>query len=343
MRNFEEDEFNHWLGKDYQRQWRSASMHGWIGSRSIDQAKNRYMLLARMQLQNGIQAVYGEFRPAQETLVHLSGNELLLTFFIEGDIKGYNRNLILAPYETPDRNLLFAPHQMILRRPNSAQGSSVVIQPDQTSRFLQLRMIQGEYFNWLESLDLGINSNTLDSLVGQDGEVIYRGPWTVNIVAALQPWKSIVAMRTAMLPFLAAKSWELLTLFSLEFHARSALTTRIQNTNKLEIEQILTIARQTIAQNLHDLPTLERLSIACRVSVSSLKRWHTQLYGESFSDYSLRLRMQAAHALLEQSTLTIGEVAGRVSYSNSSRFVTAFINRFGCSPKQLRHNRRVSI
>jgi AraC-like DNA-binding protein len=334
MREFEEKAFDQWLAQSYQRHWHDANQKGWIGARSTDEAAGSYMLLARLQLQEGITAVYGEFKPAESTLVHLDTDELLLTFFIDGGIQGYNANLMDATsIDVAQPALPFGAPSVLLRRPHPKQGSSVIIPAQTVSRFLQLRMRQQSYLDWLARLDMPVTQRILDAWLGDQGAVVFSGQWSPDIRMALQPWRSITAMRVAMLPFLAAKAMQLLTLFSLDFHARGS-NARVDM--RAQPHTLLIHVRRLIEQDMSCRPSLAELALNVGVSVSSLKRMHAAQYGESLMQYGLKLRLAHAKHLVEHTSLTLSTIAEATGFSNLGRFAKAYQMHAGHKPVLVR-------
>jgi AraC-like DNA-binding protein len=333
MREFEEKAFDEWLAKSYQRNWHDVNQRGWIGARSTDESAGNYMLLARLQLQEGMAAVYGEFKPAEATLVHLDTDELLLTFFIDGDIQGYNANLMDHKVSAAQPALPFGAPSVLLRKPHSQQGSSVIIPAKTVSRFLQLRMRQKSYLDWLARLDMPLTQRVMDGWLGDQSAVVFSGQWSPDIRMALQPWRSITAMRVAMLPFLAAKAMQLLTLFSLDFHARGANTSV---DTKAERHTSLINVRRLVEQDMTRCPSLAELALSAGLSISSLKRIHAAQYGESLMQYSLRLRLAHAKHLIEHTGLTINAVAEASGFLNAGRFAKTYQLHTGLLPSQMR-------
>jgi AraC-like DNA-binding protein len=335
MREFEEQAFDAWLAASYQRHWQDSHMRGWIGARSTDEQVGSYMLLARLELQEGMTAVYGEFKPSQETMVHLEGSELLLTFFIDGNIKGYNANLINAAATANAQNLPFKAPGFLLRKPHAKQGSSVIIPAMSVSRFLQLRMRQQSYFDWMTRLDMPLTQQTMDAWLGDDGAVMFSGQWSPDIRMALQPWRSITAMRAAMLPFIGAKAIQLLTLFSLELHARG---TQIQAPSISTTNTLLLQARRVIEHDLTRCPSLVDIASIVGTSVSTIKRMHLAQYGESLMQYSSRVRLAHAKHLVENSGLALSAVAEATGFSNAGRFAKIYRQQLGMLPSDARRN-----
>ncbi len=72
------------------------------------------------------------------------------------------------------------------------------------------------------------------------------------------------------------------------------------------------------------------------LSTSQLARLFRERRGESFSAYVQRLRLRRAETLLRETELAVADIAIRVGYSDSSRFIAHFHRHFGCTPNARR-------
>ncbi len=87
-----------------------------------------------------------------------------------------------------------------------------------------------------------------------------------------------------------------------------------------------------VAQKAHySLRQIESLA-AC--SSSHLRRYFLTKFGKSPQIWLNELRLAEASHLLLTTTLTIKEIAARLSFSHSSNFCREFKIAFGCSPTQ---------
>ena len=69
-----------------------------------------------------------------------------------------------------------------------------------------------------------------------------------------------------------------------------------------------------------------------------LSRMLKEYTGQGFSVYVRQLRMARAQTLLENSGLSVGDVAEMVGYSSASYFYSAFREEYGITPAQYRRN-----
>ena len=78
--------------------------------------------------------------------------------------------------------------------------------------------------------------------------------------------------------------------------------------------------------------TIEELSKHFNISESSLKQCFKAIYGTAIYTYMKNYRMDIAASLLTETTESVTVIAGKVGYSNSSKFSAAFKNVKGVSP-----------
>lgn len=129
--------------------------------------------------------------------------------------------------------------------------------------------------------------------------------------------------------------------------------------NDLQQQQLLSICSQhkllgLLLQSRHpscsqrvssivsmDLAYKWKISDVCSrlaMSESSLRR-HLQEENTGFSDILEKSRLAAALSLLQETSLTVQEVAAMVGYQSPSRFTDRFKLRFGITPKELKWTR----
>jgi transcriptional regulator GlxA family with amidase domain len=89
---------------------------------------------------------------------------------------------------------------------------------------------------------------------------------------------------------------------------------------------------------------LDRRSMARLASVSArhLDRLFAEHLGVSFHETYRRIRLDHARRLLEQSPLSLSELAFATGFSSASHFSRAFKDHFGLTPKSARANKRVA-
>ena len=83
--------------------------------------------------------------------------------------------------------------------------------------------------------------------------------------------------------------------------------------------------------------TLEELGKQFHLSPKYLSRYFKEKFSITISDYVSHLRMNYAKQLLENTRLSITEVAAQSGYSSVSFFIRSFTQANGCSPLKWRH------
>lgn len=104
---------------------------------------------------------------------------------------------------------------------------------------------------------------------------------------------------------------------------------------KTQVEKIKAIRNLIIANPEHHY-TIENLALRFDISVSSLKSCFKGVYDTAIYTYMRNYRMNMAATLLTQSNESIAEIAGKVGYSNSSKFSRAFKAVKGVTPIEYR-------
>jgi AraC-like DNA-binding protein len=90
-----------------------------------------------------------------------------------------------------------------------------------------------------------------------------------------------------------------------------------------------------VSQRPHAAWTVEDLARAFRLSISTLQRRLSE-EGTSARQCLRDVRLEAAMALLQGSSLQVSEIAARCGYDSHSRFSAAFRQRYGYAPSHLR-------
>lgn len=92
-----------------------------------------------------------------------------------------------------------------------------------------------------------------------------------------------------------------------------------------------------LLQNMDSKITLEQLSDIFLVSATQIKSSIKAVYGISLHNMIRIQKMQSAAKLLENTDLTIVEIAGKHGYDNASKFSAAFKTIIGVTPKEYRN------
>ena len=82
--------------------------------------------------------------------------------------------------------------------------------------------------------------------------------------------------------------------------------------------------------------SLDLLSEKLFISTQSIKRIIASVYGKSFNDLKLELKMRNAKKLLLETKMNVSEIAKETGYSTTRGFLTAFEKYEGCTPTEYR-------
>lgn len=91
-----------------------------------------------------------------------------------------------------------------------------------------------------------------------------------------------------------------------------------------------------IMEHIEKRMTIEELSKQFFVSQTQLKTHFKEVYGESISAYSRKMKMKIAAETLKNENHTVLETALAVGYENGSKFAKAFKNIYGMTPGEYR-------
>jgi AraC family transcriptional activator of pyochelin receptor len=101
-------------------------------------------------------------------------------------------------------------------------------------------------------------------------------------------------------------------------------------------QEQLNEARNRIENNYQTPPTIAQLAQEVGMSETVLKTNFKNCFGNTIYGYLFEYRMHIARKLLQETTLTIAEIAERSGYEYASHFTTAFKRKFGVSPVEYR-------
>ena len=93
------------------------------------------------------------------------------------------------------------------------------------------------------------------------------------------------------------------------------------------------------ADNFSKSVTESDLAREVSLSTRQLSRVFSDIYGMSFREKLVEVRLHRAAQLLEQTEFNIDKIASSVGYRSFSGFYRAFVNYFGCTPFEYRKNR----
>ena len=105
--------------------------------------------------------------------------------------------------------------------------------------------------------------------------------------------------------------------------------------NRRELDRIREV-RHTLLARLDDPPSLTALSRLAGINRNKLNQGFKQLYGKTAFHFLRDARLSKARTLLQQTDLTLSEVAFSVGYNNQANLTKAFRAHFGQTPKTVR-------
>ncbi|NMW20040.1 MAG: helix-turn-helix transcriptional regulator [Chlorobiaceae bacterium] len=116
------------------------------------------------------------------------------------------------------------------------------------------------------------------------------------------------------------------------------------------MEQKLPRSIHDIIQQIHDdliqypgkVPTLYDLARQYELSVKQLSSEFKNKYGKSLISYISEVRLNEAHAALQQTNTPLKTMAKHFGYSHVNHFITAFSKQFGYPPGSLRKKNTVN-
>lgn len=104
---------------------------------------------------------------------------------------------------------------------------------------------------------------------------------------------------------------------------------------KTQVEKVKAIEAFMTAAPDHRY-TIEELANKFNISVSALKQCFKGIYGMAIYTYMRNYRMDLAASLLTKTDQSVTEIAGKVGYTNSSKFSEAFKSVKGKTPLEYR-------
>ena len=101
-----------------------------------------------------------------------------------------------------------------------------------------------------------------------------------------------------------------------------------------------------MARRTHDILTsdlskhipVHEIAAELGVSETSLKNYFKEVYGSCISDYMKEKRMKYAADKLQNTSLSILEIANSIGFSNQGRFAKVFHDYYKCKPLEYRRN-----
>lgn len=108
-------------------------------------------------------------------------------------------------------------------------------------------------------------------------------------------------------------------------------------------DETIALLQTWLSHNYQEPVVVKQLADMAQLSVRQLDRRFRAACGESPMAYLQRLRCEAARELLQNTNLSVADVAGTVGYSDSSYFTRVFKRQAGQSPQQYRQKVRAKL
>ena len=93
-------------------------------------------------------------------------------------------------------------------------------------------------------------------------------------------------------------------------------------------------ARDILATNLENPPSISELTKQVGISELTLRRGFRELFQTTIIQYLTQKRMEQAELLLRSKKLSVAEVSNLVGYSHLGYFSKVFKRQFGITPSQ---------
>lgn len=138
--------------------------------------------------------------------------------------------------------------------------------------------------------------------------------------------------------YMKIKTLELL-LFLSDLETREGLT-QTDYYNQNQVKLIKEVAG-FITGDLKKHHTIEQLSQKYQISATALKKCFRGVYGSSIYAYLRFYRLQVSQKLLEETRMSITEIAAEIGYENPNKFTSAFKSTYGVTPTDFKRGVRM--
>lgn len=279
----------------------------------------------------GAQALYFDFRLNEDLHVQLDpSRELLLTFFLEGRVRGQvgQENGAALDFQT-DRALL--------RTPNHKGGYLIHIPGSCRNHFVQFRLRRDLLPKWLQALGIRLPALQIGELMERnDGHVLCNAALTPRVRSCLARIRDEPVDQAAFVPLFHARSMELLTCVLLDIEQllrRSRSGAQAQRSPAhLATEKV----RALVAEQPAHPWTVAELARHAGCSSARLQQMVREISGESVYRLITAERIKLALKLLRETRMDIQAVASETGWECHSRFTAAFRAQLGTSPRDYR-------
>lgn len=281
----------------------------------------------------GATALFFEFRMNEPLQICLHPtDELLLTFFLAGDVRG-------RYCDEPARPLDFRIGHALLRTPNRRGGYHIHIPEGHSNAFVQFRLKQQALPKWLSAFGVRLAARELQQLTdADDGTILCNAAPTAPVADAISRLAQAPVRSPAAVPLFHARAMELLTLTLLDLQdllrpRRSPCGGESPGASAVRL------ARTSVERDPAAGWTVASLAAAAHTTQARLQQAFREQEGLTAYQFVRRARLEAAARLLLQSDDAVEKVAAETGWSCHGRFGAAFRQRFGCTPSAYRERR----
>lgn len=227
-------------------------------------------------------------------------------------------------------------------RYNLCEGDIVLIQPETLHSIEQLDNKHMEYFNIIFDFNL-LESDTSHCYLNFF-KAIYEHAKTVPVY--IKPNEPLSTLLTPHIKYLIDNRKQKFSgdelmvksnLYAIIHHINKFCTETSDMSLKLEsnynkIKEVLMYVSEHYSEKL----TVENAATLINYSPNYFSKLFHELTGTSFIQYVINYRLDVAHEKLENTNLTITEIAEETGFSNLPYFTRTFSAKYGTTPKAYR-------
>ena len=93
--------------------------------------------------------------------------------------------------------------------------------------------------------------------------------------------------------------------------------------------------------NFRENITIDHLAKMCNMSRAGFFRHFREMTGYSPLEYQRKKRLEMAHIMLQESDLSIGEIAQRCGFCDSNHQTKLFSREYSITPRQLKSQKKL--
>lgn len=117
----------------------------------------------------------------------------------------------------------------------------------------------------------------------------------------------------------------------------------VRENRKSKLSRTAALCQNYIFNHLYEELSLEKLAEVADLNGSYLSQLFKKETGIAISDYIQRERIEEAKRLIEESGMTLSDIATRLQFNDQSYFTKVFKKYTGSTPKQFRNNQGLTL